>query len=425
MEFGFEQLQHLSVSPDKNNNKKPGGILLLPDDILFIILEHLNQVDTFHLSLTHSHFTTACKVKLFRSIYVYQKAKARSVINIPKKLYTPFYMNHSIISSDKFGDMISSAKRKPEFLKEIMFDNEKFISVEGLGAITRIFPNCQIVFCDLCVTSDEIKKWVAKTQRTSPSKYHWVVDSNEPFPDKYIPWVKHLYVSSLENGAEFSKFKQLETMKIVHAPWTLEPFQLAVKDLIFSMGPESDELLECLDLSKITRMSVYSDYTGSDFVQSFFPHARKFTSLKVLQLKFMMTASRRFICALPRDSLREIHLGGLFDEYKTPEFKAAISHHKNSLKVLGLEASDEKGYRKGCSYWKTNLDSHGEKDFTRGLKDVLSIKIADYPLLELVVGARQVLVVDRSRKQPRVIPLEFHKVIKTRFMSPKVVKLSF
>lgn len=135
------EVQRIQLSFNSRNDLTT-GVFRLPDEILLIILEYANQMDTFHLALTHRHFEIACKMKLFKSLYVYNDSEPEKVINVPKKLYTPFYKKYPVVAFTKLLKLISGSYHRPEYLKQILFDFDKQVTLETLNTLVKGAPQC-------------------------------------------------------------------------------------------------------------------------------------------------------------------------------------------------------------------------------------------------------------------------------------------
>lgn len=73
------------IQPPKNWNDPTKGILTLPEEIISIILDHVNQIDIVHFALTYRSFREICKRKLMENIHV------DSSFWFPKFLYSSMY----------------------------------------------------------------------------------------------------------------------------------------------------------------------------------------------------------------------------------------------------------------------------------------------------------------------------------------------
>ncbi|KAG7666176.1 uncharacterized protein J8A68_000288 [[Candida] subhashii] len=207
----------LSVKPRNDLTK---GIFLLPDDVLSIILDQCNQMDAFHLALTHKTFDKVCKRKLFKSIFVYDdclKGEDTQVINVPKKLYTPFYMEYTVVSCSKLFKFFSSTYCIPRYIKSILFADDRQVSVQYLNATLVMAPKCSIRFLD--VRLDGIKRWLLKHQKKSLAKFHLFGNSLElSYPEQNKNLVQHLFLRDYETvwlQKELPKFKRLKSINII------------------------------------------------------------------------------------------------------------------------------------------------------------------------------------------------------------------
>lgn len=399
-----EEIHKLS-NKTNSHTKEPRGIFLLPDEILLIVLEYVNQMDTFHLALTHRNFEKVCRAKLFKSIYVYQETDPKISINIPKKLYTAFYMKYTIIGHNSFLKMISSIYYKAELTKEVMFSNPGFVSVNCLDFIKKSNPKCAIVIGDM--SYHHTNAWMITQQNTTTSKYHWLsIQLEDDFPEEFTSSVKHLVVEDLELCPNIStKFKLLESIKIKqHIGFANPPpMQTIVCPIVHIPSPD---FLRYFDIRIITQLLIIRTSTTA-LDQGYIANASGFTSLKVLHIDMEREPMTTFLNHLPKHSLTEIHFGADIYQCTAPAFERAIDRHRDSLKVLGFSSLEELGYRRGCLYWKKYFEFRTENNFLRGFKHVLSIDPINYPMLEKIVGSRQVLIVDRLPYPLRLVPLEF------------------
>ena len=95
-----------------NLNDLTKGIFTLPEEIIYKILDHVNQMDTIHLALTHRSFREVCKTKLLENICVYYEDPRTNLIpkigtyqNIPIiPLSTDSILKNSIL---KFLNMLN------------------------------------------------------------------------------------------------------------------------------------------------------------------------------------------------------------------------------------------------------------------------------------------------------------------------------
>ncbi|EGW32546.1 uncharacterized protein SPAPADRAFT_51092 [Spathaspora passalidarum NRRL Y-27907] len=101
---------------DRSAHPDPLSVLSLPDELLSIILAHINQLDTCSVLATHSRFREVGQRKLFRYIYV---TSHDTQLVVSSNFYTPFYTNFTVIGASAF-DCIRF--RPLDLVKKIVFD---------------------------------------------------------------------------------------------------------------------------------------------------------------------------------------------------------------------------------------------------------------------------------------------------------------
>ncbi|RLV96611.1 hypothetical protein JA1_000187 [Spathaspora sp. JA1] len=79
----------------ENGNREPTSILDLPDEILELILSHLNQINLTKVNLVNSRLYKLSNKKLHRQIYV-NIEKPR--IEIARDLCTAFYIKYTVVN---------------------------------------------------------------------------------------------------------------------------------------------------------------------------------------------------------------------------------------------------------------------------------------------------------------------------------------
>lgn len=401
-----EEIHELSITL-KSHIKQPTGIFMLPDEVVLIALQYVNQMDVFNLALTHRRFENVCRTKLFQSIYVYDDDTDQTItINIPKRIYTDFYINNTIVGLRRFLNMLSSLYCRPSLIQHIMLENDKFISTSALDIIVKASPNCSIVFGHISFPDTEL--WIINRQNTTRSKYHWLRNDLEyEFPEDFVPSVKHLVIDCINLYIMKSlNFKLVKTVKINQFPFLGIPAQVVTRSQISSANISTPALLEYFDVLKITQLLITNrcrTHLDDGYIKV---RPVSFRSLKILQIDLFIDSMIDFIPGLFMNSLEELYFG--CDVRQANKcFGSMLNWHKGSLKVLGFSTSmDKRGYQTGCLYWMKYLYCYA--DFARVLERHLNINLVDFPLLEQVVGDRQVLVVDRLPREPRLVPLEFH-----------------
>ncbi|KAG7663515.1 uncharacterized protein J8A68_002974 [[Candida] subhashii] len=403
----------------KPKNDMTSGIFTLPDEILSLILEYLNQMDTIHLALTHRFFDEVCKEKLFRSIYVYDNSED-IVINIPKKLYLPFYIKQTIIDLDTFFRLLSSTHYKPELVKSILFANDNIVNHMTLDSIVKNATSCSIRFRD--VVHDDTKSWLFNHQKTTASDYYLYTYSFKKTNPRDIPEGVRLITAEPFFGRviterAMSNMKRLKSIKLANPPSfnVDEPIVVDELYLIANGATPVRDILKWFDLSKLSRLKILCNQEA--FSDRICALASELKSLRAVELDLRTWDKwRKFTEMLKCESLQEIYfppsLASLeqFKELEELPFK-----HSYHLKIISFSSMEEHTtYQGGWDAWKRlcgPADSIEEvsKKILESMHPGLfgSVETRFHALKELIVS-RQVLVFDRGRRYPRFVPVEFY-----------------
>lgn len=401
-----QELYQLSESLKSANNFSK-GIFLLPDDILAIVLEYVNQMDTFHLALTHRRFKNACKVKLFKSIYVYDDVISRKGINVPKSLYSLFYMKYTVLGLMKLLELIKSSYYYPEYMKNILFANDRLVLVDTLNTITRKAHQCSISFLDISYM--EIKKWILNHQKASVSEYHWFGNSLEAvYPTRLVT---HLLVKDTERTwieNELPKFTKLKSIKLIEPPEFTVPNKIAVDELYLrSFNIRNvQNVLSGFDLHRVKRLQICC--FENPLLQKLPTLAENFTSLKALEIEINTTESSwyKFIEAL-KTSLEEIYWIRYDYNKLATDYDKLLAHHKKSLKILSFSSIEQVGFRSGKpDFSRLPGGIHPKSHDFRAIRP-RNVNLENYPLLQKIIIDGYVVSVTQTREK-YLVPVEFY-----------------
>ncbi|KAG7661924.1 uncharacterized protein J8A68_004527 [[Candida] subhashii] len=340
-----------------------------------------------------------CRRKLFKSVYVYDDNDPKTKINIPKKFYSPFYMKHTIIGSNRFYDFISSVHYDPDLIKRILFVHDSFISVKTLDCVAKQAPRCAIRFQD--ISFDDTKSWLKSHEQNTIDDYHLFGNElEESYPLERLSTTTHLIILQADPGwieRYLPKYANLKSVKIIDPPsFVLQnPMNVPELYLKFSNRTLVRDLLKCFNVSRIRQLYICSRDQETYF-DTIFSMAGDFNSLRALKVDGTTIEQLwKFVANLRCDSLNEMFYT-LSDPTQTIEFTdeivEALSHHKNSLKIISLSPIEKEVFRVG------KLPESTFAEF-----DLLS-----FVSLENFVVDKQVLVVDRVPRKPRLVPLEFY-----------------
>ncbi|KAG7661925.1 uncharacterized protein J8A68_004528 [[Candida] subhashii] len=306
LEILLDEVKQLRIQVNellKPKNDMSKGIFILPNEILRIILSYLNQMDTIHLALTHRSFDKVCKEKLFKSLYV---DEVPILINIPKKLYSPFYMKYTIIHSDRFFELLSSFHYKPELIKSILFVNDEFVSYKTLSYIIKDATNCSIRFQH--ITAADTKIWIIAHQKTTRSDYFMFNYGSADVNPREIPEgarlvSAHQFLDRVVNEMALSKMKRLKSITLIDPPSFVVDEPIVVDELYLTGTTDTllRDILKWFALSKIRRLQVWCDeQTFPDTMCSLAPELQ---SLRALELNFESWDDwQKFTEKLKRDS---------------------------------------------------------------------------------------------------------------------------
>ncbi|KAG7666177.1 uncharacterized protein J8A68_000289 [[Candida] subhashii] len=396
----------LSLKPYNDFNR---GVFLLPDEILLIILEYVNQMDVFHLALTHRHFENACKRKLFKSIFVYDDfldGKDIKVINVPKKMYTPFYMKCTVVGLSKLLELIASSYYMPQYMRAILFADDTNVLTDTLDVIAREADRCSISFLD--ISRSDVLNWVLKHQETTVSEYHL----GETCTRQKAYLVKHLLLFEPMSG--FINFKRLKSIKVVDPPRSSWSTKIVVEDLSVEV---SDQYLEdsfsAFDIPRIRRLEIRC--LERNLRKEMAPQLGGiFRSLKALKVtingrlvgysEFEMWL-QSFLKSLKRNTLEEIDLQVNWNVFS--HVLGLCSNHDQSLKVVSVSSTQRVGFRSGQpdfnQYGRTVCNNRN----AFWVAKLSQVGLSNYQSLERLIIEGQLLLVSKT-KEKFLLPVEFY-----------------
>ncbi|KAK6460786.1 hypothetical protein DFJ63DRAFT_315448 [Scheffersomyces coipomensis] len=116
----------------------------LPDDIIFQILDNLNQFDVINLSLVNSTMYFYCMHRLFKHIVVYNYDSYGSDqmgICVQPGLHTKFYLDYTIINKPTFLRLMNldQFQTKRQLIKKVLFYFTDF-SPEFKHSLNQMLP---------------------------------------------------------------------------------------------------------------------------------------------------------------------------------------------------------------------------------------------------------------------------------------------
>lgn len=124
-----------------NLNDLTNIIFTLPEEIIYKILDHVNQMDTIHLALTHRSFREVCKTKLLENICVYYEDPRTNLI--PKNWYISEYTNYTFVNGLNFEKLYFKVFKhvKHLFFRNVVYKTGSIV-LHNLGEQL----NCSITF---------------------------------------------------------------------------------------------------------------------------------------------------------------------------------------------------------------------------------------------------------------------------------------
>ncbi|RLV96609.1 hypothetical protein JA1_000185 [Spathaspora sp. JA1] len=163
---------------------KPTSILDLPDDVLELILSHLNQLNLTQVNLINSRFYKLAKKKLYSQIFV---NNGESEIQMASDLITAFYISYTVINNFKrFEKMFPSLNMK--HIRKIVFETKNEDAEDLIRLIKGLCPNLDF-------------STPVSTFKTNHDNFTLFIKKH--IRSKVMPWVKKLGIDDSKTVVDF------------------------------------------------------------------------------------------------------------------------------------------------------------------------------------------------------------------------------
>lgn len=197
------------IQPPKNWNDPTKGILTLPEEIISIILDHVNQIDIVHFALTHRSFREICKRKLMENIHV------DSSFLVPKNFYIPVCINYTFVNLNSFKKLICGNDSNLRYIKNIFFEelNSKIFLIMKSERIKQL--KCSINFGELNISDYDYESvpWLSECQlETKPTKLILSDGMNLELRNYPLDTIKELNLYCLDSTKTQTRLSFIELM---------------------------------------------------------------------------------------------------------------------------------------------------------------------------------------------------------------------
>ncbi|RLV91500.1 hypothetical protein JA1_003874 [Spathaspora sp. JA1] len=119
---------------------RPSSILSLTDEILSLILAHLNQIEVIQVMQTHSRLKKLGEEKLFNSLYIGMDSNP---LKVSCDIHTSFYLNFTIINkSQTFLKLYKGMKL--DLVRNIVFFSDLYKTSYWGKNLTFVFPQIRV-----------------------------------------------------------------------------------------------------------------------------------------------------------------------------------------------------------------------------------------------------------------------------------------
>ncbi|EGW33853.1 uncharacterized protein SPAPADRAFT_65069 [Spathaspora passalidarum NRRL Y-27907] len=126
----------------------------LPNEVLEMIISHLNQIDICSVSLINSRLYTLAKKKLYSFIYF----TTEDPILISAKIYTQFYLNYAVINNnDSF--LWQSGNANSHLVKKMVFQTS-----------SKIFETARTIYPWVNIVAEDEHKLLSSRQNLSSTQ---------------------------------------------------------------------------------------------------------------------------------------------------------------------------------------------------------------------------------------------------------------
>lgn len=376
-----------------NLNDLTKGIFTLPEEIIYKILDHVNQMDTIHLALTHRSFREVCKAKLLENICVYYEDPRTNLI--PKNWYISEYTNYTFVNGLNFEKLYFKVFKhvKHLFFRNVVYKTGSIV-LHNLGEQL----NCSITFG--AVMKPEFLWWLLAYQnRIKPANLILFYKKDFELNNYPLGIIKELSLDCTFLGRTPIKFSLINEMPNLKKLTLIDPQNLQspepvdILDLHVHYNFCPADIFGSFNLNKIKKLRVFYWWKTRSF-PSLVYNADKLTSLESLDVTFSEEELVPFVRSLRKNSLIEIGVPESLKSFET--IYPALFHHKDSLKVI----FENKDYYRIISY--TDQEISFDTSFN------VDLDLTEFPKLEYVVRNGGVKLVDRSGPSPQFVPVEYY-----------------
>ena len=398
------------IQPPKNWNDPTKGILTLPEEIISIILDHVNQIDIVHFALTHRSFREICKRKLMENIHV------DSSFLVPKNFYIPVCINYTFVNLNSFKKLIRGNDSNLRYIKNIFFEelNSKIFLIMKSERIKQL--KCSINFGELNISDYDYESvpWLSEYQlETKPTKLILSDGMNLELRNYPLDTIKELNLYCLESTKTQTRLSFIELMPnlekliLINPPNFQLPEPVDILDLQFNYDFDRRADIFCnFNINKIKKLRIVYEFSESFDMHAMLDVVEKFTSLESLNVNFDELGLVSFVENLKENTLKEIGVPESLDSFKT--IYPALLHHRESIKVI-FENQDY--FHANFVEWKIATEPNFDVDLD------LDLNLDEFPKLEYVVRNGNIIFVDRNEPYPEFVSVEYHHPRKGYFES--------
>lgn len=213
------------IQPPKNWNDPTKGILTLPEEIISIILDHVNQIDIVHFALTYRSFREICKRKLMENIHV------DSSFLVPKNFYIPVCINYTFVNLNSFKKLICGNDSNLRYIKNIFFEelNSKIFLIMKSERIKQL--KCSINFGELNISDYDYESvpWLSEYQlETKPTKLILSDGMNLELRNYPLDTIKELNLYCLNSTKTQTRLSFIELMPNLEKLILINPPQFSI-----------------------------------------------------------------------------------------------------------------------------------------------------------------------------------------------------